>query len=115
MRVIRVRVGEEPEVIEIEKGLQSYYKALDVEMIEAIYPFTEPLALICDEEGKINGSKPNRYLVASHDGGDNYIADEIYGNFMIVGLSKNNFASVPKRLVDKVLKRITPREVWCND
>lgn len=115
IRVILVNVGEEPKVIEIERGLESYYKTLGAQMIEAIYPFKEQLALVCDEEGKINGSKPNRLLVCSYFEGENYILDEIYGNCMIVGLSDYDFASVPKRLVDKVLKRITPREVWCND
>jgi hypothetical protein len=65
--------------------------------IEAAYFFDDPLALICQEEGKINGSELNR-AVRSEDG---EIVDIIAGKFFICGLSDDNFASLPDGLQKK--------------
>ncbi|NLA88203.1 MAG: DUF3846 domain-containing protein, partial [Clostridiales bacterium] len=65
--------------------------------IEAAYFFHDPVALVCQEEGKINGSELNR-AVRDADG---EILDIIAGKFFICGLGEEDFASLPEGLQKK--------------
>lgn len=58
--------------------------------IEAVYPFDDPVAIICNEEGKINGLELNRAL--RDERGTVY--DILAGTFLIVGLGEENFTSL---------------------
>ena len=51
--------------------------------IEAIYPYEDPVALICNEEGKLEGLPLNRAL--RDEDGDIY--DVVAGTFLVVGLT----------------------------
>ena len=61
MKVVRVKPLEKAEIVEIEGGLKSYQKEVDG-YIEACYPWVEEVAIICNDDGKFNGSSPNRAL-----------------------------------------------------
>ncbi len=58
--------------------------------IEAIYPFDDNVALICNEEGKINGEELNRPLFDD----DGRIYDIIAGTFIICGLTDDDFGTL---------------------
>lgn len=61
MTVLVVEPGRTPYVKEIDSGL----KSLQTEVggwIEAVYPFEEEVALICNEEAKLYGLPLNRAL-----------------------------------------------------
>lgn len=58
--------------------------------IEAIYPFDDNVALICNEEGKINGEELNRPLFDE----DGRIYDIIAGTFIVCGLTDNDFGTL---------------------
>ena len=58
--------------------------------IQAVYPWDDPVGIICDEEAKLKGSPLNRALRDE----DGEIADIIAGTFMVVGLGEENFASL---------------------
>ena len=49
--------------------------------IEAIYPYEDPVALVCNEEGKLEGLPLIRAL--RDEDGDIY--DVVAGTFMVVG------------------------------
>jgi hypothetical protein len=66
MRVLIFRVEEEQEVIEIESGLESMYQATECSTVQFV-PVAGGLDLVCDEEGKINGAFPNRYVPELQD------------------------------------------------
>lgn len=89
MTVLLVQPGRYPAITEIGTGLSELQKAVDGD-IEATYPFDDEVALICNEEGKINGSPLNRALRT--EDGDVY--DIIAGDFLVVGLGEENFASL---------------------
>lgn len=61
MTVLCVKPGEKPERIEIESGLDALQRAVGG-YIEAVYPYEDPVALIVNEEGKLNGLPLNRAL-----------------------------------------------------
>ena len=65
--------------------------------IEAVYPFDDPVAIICNEEGKINGLELNRAL--RDERGTVY--DILAGTFLIVGLGEENFTSLTSEQREK--------------
>ena len=59
--VLIVEPGKEPYVKEIDSGLESLQHEVGG-YIEAIYPYEDPIALVCNEEGKLEGLPLNRAL-----------------------------------------------------
>lgn len=54
MKVLMVEPGKIPHEADIEPGLRSLQAAVDG-LIQAVYPYEDPVALICNEEGKFLG------------------------------------------------------------
>src|SRR5699024_3315885 len=65
--------------------------------IEAVYPFQEPVALVCNSEGKLLGLPMNRPLLDE----DRLPYDIICGTFFIAGLGREDFVS----LTDEQIQR----------
>ena len=61
MNVLLVEPMREPRAVQIESGLESLQQAVGG-YIEAVYPFDDPVAVIVNDEGKINGLPLNRAL-----------------------------------------------------
>lgn len=76
--------------------------------IEAVYPFEDPVAIICNEEGKINGLELNRAL--RDENGRAY--DILAGSFMVVGLGVEDFASLIPEYQEKYYKLFEFPEVF---
>ena len=79
LKVLVIRPNEIPKVEWIENNLDSFQEVVGG-YIECVYPFRDNVCLICNEEGKLNGSLPNRPLF--DENGDVY--DIIFGTFFIV-------------------------------
>ena len=63
----------------------------------AVYPYEDPVALICNEEGKLLGLPLNRALFDD----DGHIYDIVSGNFLIVGLGEEDFTDLSPDLMEK--------------
>ena len=50
MKVVICEPGQKARIAEIKANLESYQKTVGG-YIEAIYPFDDPVALVCNEEG----------------------------------------------------------------
>ena len=83
IKILKIEVGKEPYVKEIKNDLKSLQAEIDG-LIQPLEIGANCLAII-NEEGKINGSQPNRWL------GDN---DIICGDFFICGDDKESFSSL---------------------
>ena len=81
MNVLMVEPGKAPYETQIGDDLQSMQSVVGG-YIQAVYPYEEPVALICNEDGKLDGLPLNRALRDS----DGDIYDIVAGNFFIVGL-----------------------------
>ena len=57
--VLIVEPGKEPYVKEIDSGLESLQHEVGG-YIEAVYPYEDPVALVCNEEGKLEGLPLNQ-------------------------------------------------------
>ena len=101
MKIIVVRPFRQPKVEKIENTLEAM-QAVVGGYIEAIYPWEDEIALICNEEGKINNLPINRFLW--DEGGK--AVDYIAGTFFLCGApaDSENFESVPDELISKYIK-----------
>ena len=86
MKVLMVEPGKSPYAAEIESGLKSLQAAVGGD-IQAVYPYEDPVALICNDEGKLMGLPLNRALFDD----DGHVYDIVSGNFLIVGLGEEAF------------------------
>lgn len=107
MKVLRVEQYRTPFVKEIDPGLKSLQSEVDG-WIEAIYPFEDDVALICNEEGKINGLELNRAL--RDENGE--VLDAIAGPFLIVGIGEEDFTSLSDDMIEKYRDIFAQPEVF---
>ena len=66
-------------------------------IIQALYPFEDPVAVICNDEGKLIGLPWNRPLFDE----DGNIYDIIAGTFLVIGLTKDDFGSLSDEQIQK--------------
>lgn len=105
MRVLVVEAGRLPAVREIDGSLESMQKIVGG-LIQAVYPFEEPVALICNDEGKINGLPMNRQI--------REINDIIHGTFFICAAPSDleRFASLSDELIKRYAERFHFPEIF---
>ena len=96
MTVLKIMPGRKPERTVIPRTLDAMQK-LVCGYIQAIYPYEDNVALVCNEEGKLIGMEPNR-AVYDPDTGD--ILDIISGTFFVCGLGKEDFCSLTDQQLD---------------
>ena len=92
--VLVVEPGKRPYTKKIQPGLKSLQKEVGG-YIEAVYPFPEPVAIVCRETGKLDGCPLNRAL--RDETGTIY--DIIAGTFLVVGLTEEDFGSLSPELL----------------
>ena len=107
IEVLMVEPGQYPRVERIGSDLASLQKAVDG-YIQAVYPYDDPVALICGEEAKLEGKPLNRAL----RDGDGDIYDIVAGKFFLCGLGDENFASLPKELQQKYEEKFRQPEAF---
>ena len=78
--------------------------------IQAVYPFDEPVALVCNEEAKLEGLPPNRAL-RDEDGN---VYDIICGTFFLCSAppDSENFESLTEEQMERYAKRFQHPEVF---
>lgn len=96
LTVLLIEPEARPREVTIPAGLESLQQAVGG-WIEAVYPFDDPVALIVNEEGKLDGLPLNRAL--RHKDGEVY--DILAGNILIVGLGEEDFTSLPPKMMSK--------------
>ena len=99
----------EPYVKEIDSGLKSLQKEVGG-YIQAVYPFEEPVAIICNEEGKLNGEPLNRALRDE----DGHVYDIVAGTFLIAGLSEDNFCSLSEAHIEQFTQKFKAPEMFAR-
>lgn len=102
MNVLLVEPNADPRAIEIDGSLASM-QALVGGLIEAVYPFEDPVALICNDEGKLAGLPQNRPLKHPETG---EVYDVVYGTFFVCSApaDSENFESLQDDLIEKYSK-----------
>ena len=111
MRVIVVEPKKKPMVQDIGSDLESMQKIVGGP-IEAVYPFDEPVALICNEEGKLLNLPLNRAL--RDDEGSVY--DIISGTFFVCAAPPDSdyFTGLTDQEIKTYMERFDTPEMFLN-
>lgn len=96
IKVLVIEPMKKPYVKEIEHTLENLQREVEGS-IEAVYPFEDKAAIICNDDHKFNGSQLNRCL--RNENGEVY--DILAGNFMVAGLTEYDFGSLTDEQIDR--------------
>ena len=107
MTVLAVMPGKKPVKTELDGSLESMQEFVGG-TIQAIYPVDDPVAIVCNEEGKLAGLEYNRALYDE----TGVIYDIVCGPFFICGLGAEDFTSLAERLTDKYYKYFERPELF---
>ena len=107
MTVLVVEPLKEPYLKEISSGLSAMQEEVNG-LIAAAYPFDDPVALICNDEGKLNGMELNRALRDNRG----QLYDIVAGPFLVAGLSEDNFASLSPEVAQKYMEHFKTPEMF---
>ena len=109
MQILVVEPGKAPVITEIDGSLKEMQKIVGG-TIQAVYPFLEDVALVCNDEGKMLGLPLNRGLRDEH--GNLY--DIISGTFFLCGapMDSENFVSLSPEQMERFQKRFQTSEVF---
>ena len=98
MTVVLCEPGKLARIAEIGTSLEDKQGVVGG-TIQAIYPYDEPVCLVCDDNGKVN-SKPLNRAVYGEDG---EMVDIIAGTFFVCDCSGENFAGLSKEQQERFL------------
>lgn len=103
MKVVICEPGQYARIAEIEPTLTAEQKVVGG-LIDCVYPWSNDMAaLVCNDEGKLNGMPLNRAL-------EDY--DVIAGTFFICGISGENFCSLTEEQTAHYLQKFHDPEVF---
>ena len=102
MRVILCKPDEKAVVIEMKDSLESMQDMVGG-LIEEYMPWEDEVAIICNEEGKMNGLPLNRGIFDE----EGHLQDIIAGDFFIcyAPIESERFLSMPPELEEKYLEK----------
>jgi len=106
-KVLIVEPEKAPREADIENNLESLQSVVGG-YIEAVYPFDDRVAIICNEEGKLQGMPLNRALRDESD----TMYDIVAGTFIVCGLGEEDFSSLPPEMMDKYRDHFRYPEVF---
>ena len=72
-------------------------------LIQAIYPYEEEVAIVCNDEGLIDGLPYNRSVPGGYGG--------VFGTFFICGLGEEDFCSLPPELMERFKSEYAHSEI----
>ena len=110
MNVLMVEPGKAPNETQIGSDLQSM-QALVGGYIQAVYPFEQPVVLVCRESGKLDGLPLNRALRDA----DGDVYDIVAGKFFIVGLGQSDFTDLPHELAERFAEQFRQPELFLRE
>ena len=113
MRVLVVEPERRPEAMEIDGSLHTM-QGIVGGLIQPVYPFDDPVALVYNDEGKLMNLPANRGLRDK----DGQIYDIIFGTFFLCGVPAacDHFTSLtPEQIKTYQEKFYTPEMFWDMD
>ena len=91
MKVLIVEPRQRPRRADIPHTLDEMQRIVGG-YIQAVYWFSDPVALVCDDEGKFKGAELNRYIAGK---------DIIAGTFFLAGIDEEDLTDLPEDLAAK--------------
>ena len=111
MKIVQVEPGREPIATEIDGSLDSMQEVVGG-LIQALFPFDEPVALVANDDGKLLGLPANRAL--RDEAGEPY--DILCGTFFLCGAPTgcDHFTSLTDEQVEKYRALFQHPEMFLN-
>lgn len=108
--VLLIEPEKKPRLVEIGSSLEAMQAVVGGD-IEEYMPYEDEVAIICNEEGKMNGLPLNR---AVYDEQSHEMIDIVAGTFFIAyaPIESEKFLSMPKEMADKYAKRFKYPETF---
>lgn len=106
IHVVLVEPGKLAREADIGTKLSDLQRTVGGGFIETFYPFEESCVLVCDDEGKLNGSLPNRAIYDEKG----HVEDIIFGPFFICDCSTEEFGSLSEEQVERYRKKFEKPE-----
>ena len=107
MLAVVVEPMKAPRIEEIGMQLEDLQALVDG-TIQAVYPYRDPVAIICNDEGKLLDLQLNRALRDE----DNKPYDIIAGTFAVVGLGEEDFTDLTDELAEKYAAKFQTPEMF---
>ncbi len=110
MQVLVVEPERRPEVKEIDGSLKSMQEIVGG-LIQPVYPFDDPVALVCNDEGKLMNLPANRALRDEASG----MYDIVCGTFFLCGAppESDHFIGLTPEQIERYEKMFhTPEMFW---
>ena len=99
IKVVLLEPGKLARAAEIDASLAGMQKVVDG-LIEPFYPFAERVCIVCNEEGKINGMRPNRSVKDERG----VMVDFIFGPAFICDCRGENLDSLSDEQISRYTK-----------
>ena len=99
IKVVLLEPGKLARTAEIDASLEGMQKIVGG-MIEGFYPFEEEVCIVCNDESKINGMRPNR-SVKSDEG---IMVDFIFGPAFVCDCRGESFDSLSDEQLGRYAK-----------
>lgn len=99
IKVVLLEPSKLARAVEIDASLEGMQKTVGG-LIEPFYPFEEEVCIVCNEEGKINGMRPNRSV--KNDEG--VMVDFIFGPAFICDCRGESFDSLSDEQIARYTK-----------
>ena len=107
LKILVVEPMQPPTVQEINSNLEAMRRIVGGD-IQAIYPFDDPIAIVCNDEGKLLNLPLNRALTDDH--GVPY--DIVCGTFFMAGVGCEDFVSLTDQQIEKYQKKYANEMVF---
>lgn len=110
MKIVVCEPGKLARIEEIDGTLEAMQKVVEGN-IEATYPFKDPVALVCNEDGKAVCGWQNRAIIAEDD--SEKIVDVVFGPFFLCGIGEYDFVGLSDELAEEYKERfLYPEKIW---
>ena len=94
MKILIVEPGKHPRRADVPHTLKAMQEIVGG-YIQAVFPWRDPVALVCDEEGLFKRLAFNRSITEELN---------VFGTFFLCGIDDDDFADLPDELAEKYSK-----------
>lgn len=101
MKILIVEPGKRPSTADVPHTLSTLQEIVGG-YIQAIYPWDDPVAVVCDEEALLKESEFNRLIAPE-------VA--IFGTFFVCGLGEEDFTDLPNEMIQKYSQLLHDPEI----
>ena len=102
MKILIVEPGKTPRRADIPHALGAMQHVVGG-CIQAVYPWEDTVALVCNEEGLLEGLELNRYIMPGVT---------IAGTFFLCGLTEEDFGDLSDELAEKYEELLKEPQVF---